>query len=151
VADYTPVYISGRTLTLTASVACFGGDILEVSGSGTVRPFVPGATPSAKVIGVAMDDVPVNGRVTVSGFGPVHESVADGTVTAGDQIVTATNASRQVRSLAVSGIDVGSSFVQATVNTAINAGLNNIRSILGVALTTAADGLKVRWMQAVTG
>jgi len=100
--DYSPPYIIGRALTLTTSVACVGGDVLEVSGSGTVRPVVPSASPSQKVVGIAASDTPVSGRVTVYGFGPVHESVADGTVTAGDQVCTATNAGRQVRTLAPS-------------------------------------------------
>lgn len=132
--DYTPPYDKGRHLTLTVSVACAGGDLLEVSGSGTVRPWVPAATPSAKVVGIAAEDTAVNGRATVYGFGPVHESIADGTVTAGDQVCAATNAGRQVRTLAPAA-------------TAVAADINNARSVLGIALTTAADNLKVRWMQ----
>src|SRR5258707_3170800 len=101
-ADYTPVYLTGRQLTLTCSVACVGGDVLEVSGSGTVRPVVPSATPSAKVIGIAGDDTPVNGRVTVYRFGPVHESSADGTLTSREQLTTALNAGKQVQKLPAS-------------------------------------------------
>jgi hypothetical protein len=134
VADYTPPYIFGRQLTLTVSVACVGGDLLEVSGSGTVRPWVPNATPSTKIIGVAADDTPVNGRVTVFGFGPVHESVADGTVTAGDQLIPAQNAATQVRTC-------------PTVTTPTAGDVINTRAIIGIALTTVAGGQKVRWMQ----
>ncbi|SRR5258707_152766 len=145
--DYTPVFLTGRQITLTASVACSGGDLLEVSGSGTVRPWVPNAVPSQKAIGVAGNDTPVNGRVTVYGFGPVHESVADGTVTAGDQLVAASTAARQVKTLVPSAADLGATYVQATVNAAVNLAVNNTRSIIGIALTTVADNLKVRWMQ----
>jgi hypothetical protein len=145
--DYTPVYIQGRSLTLTTSASCVGGDLLAVTGSGTVAPVVPGATPSAKVVGVAAEDTPSGGRVTVFGFGPVHESIADGTVTAGDQITTASTASRQVKTLPVSNLDLGAAFNQAADNTAVNLAVNNARSVLGVALTTAADNTKVRWMQ----
>jgi hypothetical protein len=136
VPDYTPPYVLGRQLTLAVSVACAGGDLLAVSGSGTVAPWVPAATPSTKIIGVAAQDTAVNGRVTVYGFGPVHESVADGTVTAGDQVVAAATAGRQVKTA-------------PAVTTPTAADVTNTRSILGVALTTAADNLKVRWMQAL--
>jgi hypothetical protein len=136
--DYTPVYIPGRALTLTVSVACAGGDLLEVSGNGTVRPWVPNATPSNKVVGVASQDMAVNGRVTAWGFGPVHESIADGTVTAGDQIIAAQNAGRQVKTA-------------PAVTTPTPGDVTVSRAILGVALTTAADGLKVRWMQSFGG
>jgi hypothetical protein len=56
VPDYTPPYPRGREITLTVSVACVGGDLLAVSGSGTVAPWVPAATPSTKIIGVAAQD-----------------------------------------------------------------------------------------------
>ena len=132
--DYTPPYIAGRALTLTTSVACVGGDLLAVSGTGTVAPWVPAATPSTKIIGVAAHDAPVSGRVTVYGFGPVHESVADGTVTAGDQIVASATAATQVRTC-------------PAVTTPTAGDVTNTRSILGIALTTATVGNKVRWMQ----
>lgn len=132
--DYTPPYPRGREITLTVSVACVGGDLLAVSGSGTVAPWVPAATPSTKIIGVAAQDAPVNGRVMVWGFGPVHESLADGTVTAGDQVVAAATAARQVKTA-------------PAVTTPTAGDVTNTRSILGVALTTAADNVKVRWMQ----
>jgi hypothetical protein len=137
-ADYTPVYMYGRALTLTLSVACVGGDLLEVSGNGTVRPWVPNATPSNKIVGVASEDTAVNGRVTVWGFGPVHESIADGTVTAGDQIMAAANAGKQVMTV-------------PAVTTPTPGDVTTTRAILGVALTTAATGLKVRWMQCFGG
>ncbi len=66
----------------------------------------------------------------------MHESIADGTVTAGDQIVAASTAARQVRTA-------------PAVTTPVAADVTNTRSILGIALTTAADNLKVRWMQAL--
>jgi len=134
-ADYTPVYVAGECITLTAGAAVKGGDVLEVTGSSTVSPITPGATPSVKVVGLAQSDAPSGARVSVWSFGPVHEAVADGTVTAGDQVVTATNANRQVRTL-------------GAVTTPTAADVVGTRAILGVALTTAADGLKVRFMAA---
>src|SRR5258708_27171136 len=85
--DYTPPYTIGRVLTLTASAAITGGQVVEVSGSGTVQPCA--TLQSQKGVGVAANDTPVNGRVTVYGLGPGHENVvstAGRTITAGDQI-----------------------------------------------------------------
>lgn len=134
--DYTPPYPIGRALTLTTSGAVLGGDLLVVSGSGTVAAWVPAATPSTKAVGVAANDTPSGGRVTVWGFGPVHESIADGTVTAGDQVVAAATAGRQIKTA-------------PAVTTPTAGDVTNTRSILGIALNTAADGIKVRWMQAL--
>lgn len=131
--DYTPVYVIGRAITLTASSSCVGGDLLQISGSGTVAPWVPNATPSTKIVGVAGDDTPANGRVTMYGFGPVHESIADGSITAGDQLISAATAGRQVKTC-------------PAVTTPTAGDVTNTRSILGVALTSAADNAKVRWM-----
>lgn len=133
--DYTPVAVEGECITLTLSASCVGGAVLEVTGSGTVAPITPGATPSVKVVGIAQSDQNSGARISVWCFGPVHESVADGTVTAGDQVVTATNASRQVRTL-------------GAVSTPTAADVVGTRAILGVALTTASDNTKVRWMAA---
>src|SRR6476469_2831442 len=86
-SDYTPVYVPGRVITLTASGAVSGGDLLTVSGSGTVQKLAFGAV-NQVIVGGAANDTPINGRVTVYGRGTVHESVANGTVTAGDKLVT---------------------------------------------------------------
>jgi hypothetical protein len=134
VVDYTPVYIQGQVITETASTAVLGRDLLEVTGSGTVGTVVPGATPSVKVVGVAAEDAASGARVTFFCRGPVHESIADGVITAGDLLVSATTAARSVRTVAVPGgvFTVGDE--TAT------------RAVLGVALTTSADAGKVRWM-----
>src|SRR5258708_31114976 len=131
---YTPPYIIGRVLTLTASAAITGGQVAEVSGSGTVQRCATAA--SQKVVGVAADDTAINGRVTVYGFGPVHESVvstAGGTVTAGDQVGSGAAPSGSVQTIApASSPPVGQD-------------ANNARAIMGVALTTAATPTKARW------
>jgi hypothetical protein len=134
VADYTPVSIEGEIVTSTASAAIVGGALLVVSGNGTVAPFTPGATPAVNVVGVAASDVPSGGRVSFYCRGPVHESVADGTVTAGDEVVTSANGGAQLRSAPAAAV-------------AAPADMVNTRAILGVALTTAANLQKVRWMQ----
>ena len=132
--DYTPPYL-GRVVTLAASAAITGGQVVEVSGSGTVQPCATAV--SQKVIGVAANDTPANGRVSVYGFGPVHESVvstAGGTVTAGDQVQSGAAPAGSVQTV-------------PAVTTPTPADVNNARSVMGVALTTATTPNKVRWME----
>jgi hypothetical protein len=152
VPDYTPPYPRGDAITLTASSAVSGGDLLEVSGNNTVAKTA--TLISTKLVGVAADDTPTNGRVTVWGLGPVHIGLADGTITAGDQIGSTNTAGRQVKTIppTAAAVDVGAAFNQAADNTAINGGINAAvnaaRGVIGVALTTASDGNPVRWMMA---
>jgi len=136
-ADYTPIYLPGEAINLTASAGITGGQLLVVTGSGTVGPLTLGAAPAVNVIGVAGNDAATNGRVTVYGFGPVHESVPVGTVTAGDQLttpITGDTAGAQVKTL-------------AAVTTPTAGDVVGTRALLGVALTTATNPNKVRWMQ----
>ncbi len=132
-ADYMPVFLPGEAIPLTASGTISGGDLVVVSGSATVAKAASTAG-LRTVIGVAGCDAVANGRVTVYGRGTVHESVADSTVTAGDQVVTSGTSGKQVVKVA----DVPGTPDQASVN--------NARALLGIALTTATDGNKVRWM-----
>jgi len=143
-ADYTPVTSKGGTYTALTSGIVAGGNLLVVSGSGVVAKA--GADANLAVIGVAAHDAASGARVTVWTRGPVHESLAAGTVTAGDQISTTSTASRDVESLPVAAADLGATYVQAAANTAVNAAINSARGALGVALTTAGDNVKVRWM-----
>jgi Uncharacterized conserved protein (DUF2190) len=133
VADYTPIFVPSKVIPLTASGTITGGDPLEVSGSGTVRKCTTAL--SFAYIGVAGNDAAANGRVTVYARGYVHESVAEGTVTAGDQLNTSAAAGRQVITAA------------ATAGSPAKADVDRVRAIIGVALTTAADNAKVRWME----
>lgn len=135
-ADYTPVFLPGEVITMTASGAVSGGDLLTVSGSGTVAKLAFGTNP-AVVVGVAASDTATNGKCAFYARGTVHESVAQGTVTAGDQVttpVTGDTAGAQVKTLAA----VGGAWAAADIWGA--------RTILGVALTTASNPNKVRWM-----
>lgn len=129
-SDYSPVYLPGSTLTATTNAALTGGQLVAVSGDGVVGPA--GAA-SPKVIGVAAFDCGSGSGATVYGRGPVHETTASGAITAGDQ-VTAAAAGKVATAAAASGTPDA---------TAVNAA----RAVLGVALTTAADGALVRWMQ----
>lgn len=142
--DYTPVYLPGDIISSTASATVTGRQPLEVSGSGTVAPTA--TLQSQKIVGIAAEDAPSGGRVTFYSRGVVHESLADGTVTAGDLVGSTGTANREIKTIPPSAVDVGAAFNQAADNTAINAGLQANRAILGVALTTAADNTKVRWM-----
>jgi Uncharacterized conserved protein (DUF2190) len=130
--DYMPVTLPGQVYTMTTSGAVTGGDLLIVSGSGTVAKAGADASPS--YVGVALQDAASGAKVTVQTRGPIHSSLADGTVTAGDQVGTTATANRAVKTIAAAGA--------AYAQTAANAG----RAVLGVALTTASDNALVRWM-----
>jgi hypothetical protein len=83
----------------------------------------------------------INDKVTIYGRGTVHESVAEGTVTAGDEIVTSAAIGRQVKT------QLASNLVTSPTGAQVSADINAARAVLGIALTTATDGLKVRWME----
>ncbi len=141
---YNPIFMPGDAIPFTASGTITGGDLVVVSGSGTVAKASTLAARNGS--GVAGTEAAATGRVTVYGRGPVHESVADGAVTAGDELSSTNTASRTVKTVPTSAIDVGATPTQTSINNAVNGGLNTIRAIIGVALTTVADGQKVRWM-----
>jgi hypothetical protein len=127
-SDYLPVYLPSEVVTLTASATITGGQVLAVSGNGTVGPA--GAA-SAAVIGVAAHDAVSGDRLSVYARGVIHESTASGAITAGAQV--AAGAAGTVASLAAAaGAAAGD--------------INNARAVIGVALTTAADAATVRWM-----
>lgn len=115
-ADYLPIRIPGQALVLQASADVTGGQLVAVSGSGTVAPA--GAA-SAAWVGVAAFDAKSGAKVTVH-CGGEQELVASGAITAGALVVSA------------AGGKVASSTTPAA------------GTLVGVALTTAADGAKVR-------
>lgn len=127
---YEPKYLYAHTITGVASATITGGQLLVVSGNGTVGPAGTGT--AAKVVGVAAFDAATNANVTYYPRGKVHISTASGAITAGDQV--SAGASGTVASEAA-----------ASGNTAGD--INNAREILGVALTTAADTAAVEWME----
>lgn len=129
-SDYLPIYLPGDTLTSSASATITGGQVLVVSGSGTVAPA---GGSSAKAVGVAAFDAASGAQVTMYGRGPVHETTASGGITAGDQVVSA--AAGKVSTLA------------AASGTPDAAAVNSARSVIGIALTTAADTALVQWME----
>lgn len=124
-AEYLPVFIPGQAVTLKASAAITGGQLVAVTGSGTVGPAGANAT---SWVGVAAFDAATNDNVTIYSGG-VQSVTASGSVTAGDVVVPA--ASGAVSTL-------------AAVTTPTAADVTNTRAVVGVALTTATNGNKVR-------
>jgi hypothetical protein len=118
VAAYEPKFLYADQITATTSATVTGGQVLAVTGNGTVGPA--GAA-SAAVVGVAAFDAASGARVSFFPRGKVHVTTAAGAITAGDRVNTG---------------------AAGTVATGV-AALTNI----GVALTTAADGASVEWME----
>lgn len=125
-ADYAPVYRSGiNPFTVTSSATIVGGQLVAISGSGTVG--VAGALSTA-VVGIAAHDCASGARLSVWPLsGLVHETTNGnaGTITAGTSIVPGATGNADT----------------ATTATAAAAGY-----LMGTAVTTAATGAKVRWI-----
>lgn len=116
-AEYLPVKVDGDALAMTAGGTIGAGQLVYVKSDGNVA-ITTGAL--ASVLGVAAYDVSSGALVTVFCEG-VHELVASGTVTAGNQVESAA----------------------AGAVAAHTTGTNDVYA-LGVALTSATDGNKVR-------
>ncbi|MFY1595482.1 capsid cement protein [Micromonospora sp. WMMD737] len=115
---YEPKFLYVDQVTATASAAVTGGRLLAVSGNGTVQTAGAG---SAAVVGVAAHDAASGSRVSYFPRGKIHVSPASGAITAAARV------------------DSGAGGTVASGT----AGVNNI----GIALTTAADGVDVEWME----
>lgn len=85
-AEYVPLYMPGRAITLPASATVIGGQLLIISGSNTVAPATV-ATHSW--IGVAGFDAAIGDQVTVYCEG-VQKLTATGSITAGANVEAAT-------------------------------------------------------------
>lgn len=118
-ADYAPKYLYGDQATGTASAAITGGQVLVVSGDGTVGPA--GDAADVTVIGVAAADAASGARAAYFPRGKVHISTTAGAVVAGN------------------GVSAGAA---GTVDD--DAGSD---PILGVFLTSAASGELAEWME----
>ena len=123
-ADYTPVYTGGtEPVTFTTSAAVTGGQVLAASATGTVGVA---AAASVVVVGVAAHDAASGARVSVWPLANiVHELVATGTITALDGVSAAASGGVQT----------------IVVGTGAAAG-----SLIGIALTTATNPNKVRFV-----
>lgn len=119
-ADYVPLYLPGKAVNSTASATITGGQVVYVSGSGTVAP----ATAAANIpVGVAAQDAASGAYVGYFARGTVHRLTASGTVTAGDLVEAAAGA-----------------VATHTVGT-------NDGRVFGIALTTATTGNSVEIME----
>ena len=78
-AEYLPIYKPGQAITLAASATITGGQLVEVTGSGT---HAPAGAASVKVVGVAAFDAANGDNVTIFAGG-VQSVLASGAVTAG--------------------------------------------------------------------
>jgi len=114
-AEYLPLHDDGDSITRSASAPVTGGQLVRVSGSGTVAPV---SAASADWLGVAAFDANTGDSVTVYCSG-VQRLTASGAVTAGD-------------------ILVGAASGQVATNAAPGAGQQ-----VAIALTTAASGALV--------
>ncbi len=149
-ADYTPVAVPGSTYTFTASGTIAGGDLVGMSGALTVTRVSSAA--SLAFVGVAGTDAAIGSKVTVFIGRMINDSVAEGAVAPGDQLVSSSVANRQVKTMPASAVnvDVTGTPTEASIeafNGAINTAVNNARAVLGTAVSTAADNQTVRWVQ----
>lgn len=112
-AEYLPLHDDGDAITRSASATITAGQLVRVSGSGTVAPV---SAASADWLGVAAFDASSGDNVTIYCSG-VQRLVATGTVTQGQTVEGATG---------------------GTVATHTN-GTNDF-NIVGLALTTATAG-----------
>jgi predicted RecA/RadA family phage recombinase len=86
-ADYAPLFQPGQAITLTASAAVTGGQLVEIT---TDKSIQPAGAASAKVIGVALYDGNVGDLIAVQSAG-VQRLTASGAIAAGDSIQAAAN------------------------------------------------------------
>lgn len=84
-ADYLPKFHDGVAITLSASAAVTGGQLVAVTGDETVGPA---GADSTAVVGVAGFDVETGERVTVYRHG-VQRLAADGAIGAGAPVASA--------------------------------------------------------------
>ena len=122
-ADYSPVTTGGtKPFTSQASATITGGQLVAVSGAGTVGPA---GADSGAVVGVAAHDAASGAKVSVWPLiGPIHETTTSAGVTAGNALA----------SEAAGGIKSGTLATLAAAGT-----------LLGTAHTTATAGNKARW------
>lgn len=124
-AEKLPIYKPGQSLTLSASATITGGQLLAISGSGTVAPAGAGAT---AWVGQAAFDAATSDKVTIWAGG-VLSLTASGAITAGDLVVAGA---------------AGTVATAAAVTTPTAGDVTTTRALVGVALTTAANGAQVR-------
>jgi predicted RecA/RadA family phage recombinase len=115
-AEYLPLHDEGDSITRAASAAITGGQLVVVSGSGTVAAA---SAASASWLGVAAFDASSGDNVTVYASG-VQRLVATGTVTAGQLVEAATNGTVATHTNGTSDFNVvGLALTTATAGNAV--------------------------------
>lgn len=109
-ADYLPTFKPGQAITLKASATITGGQLVEVTGAGTVGPA---GLNSTKVVGVAGFDAATNDNVVIYSGGVQH-CTASGTVTAGDMVTAAASGAVVTNATPGAGTQVGIALSTAT-------------------------------------
>ncbi|MGV9744599.1 capsid cement protein [Rhodococcus zopfii] len=115
-AEYVPIRKPGAALVSQASATITGGQLVAVSGNGTVAPAGAG---SSAWLGVAAFDAVSGDKVTIHAVGE-HELTASGAIAAGGVVISAAAG-------AVAAIGSATDYSQ----------------VVGVAVSAAANG-KVR-------
>lgn len=118
-ADVTPVFDPGDAITMTASAAVVGGQLVTLTGDRRVGPCGAGGT----AIGVALRDAAAEAETVVQRNG-VHRLTAAAAIAAGDRLIPA--AAGQVTPVAAAG--------------ATAADIENSRDIIGIAFEAFASG-----------
>jgi predicted RecA/RadA family phage recombinase len=118
-AEYLPHRTEGP-ITTTASAAVTAGQLLAVTGSGTMGPA--GAASNAW-IGVAMYDAPSGGKVSVSIEG-VQLLTASATIAAGDSVVAAAAGQIVTAATPASDVFVGKALTGGTVGQLVQVRVN---------------------------
>lgn len=113
-SEYAPIFNEGDAFSLPVSSAVTGGQLLYISGNGTVA--ATSAATSAWIGVAAFDQATVGALVTVL-TGGVQELAASGAITAGARVLSAAAG-------AVIDIASGTDYSQ----------------VVGIAITTAASG-----------
>lgn len=113
-AEYLPLYKPGATITRQASATITAGQLVIVTGSGTVGP---GSAATHLWLGVAAHDAVSGDKVTIH-CGGVQRLVAAGGITA--------------------GVPVEAAAAGAVATKTIAAGETDLQ-VVGIALTTALD------------
>jgi uncharacterized protein YaaW (UPF0174 family) len=116
---YAPDLGDQRIITVIAGEALTIGQVVEITGDGTVKASTLTATSSAKVEGVCLTNAVANGPVSVIRRG-LTRVIAYGTVNAGDQVGSATGGTVQTVTAgsggtgAVMGVVIGKCLVGAS-------------------------------------
>ncbi len=125
----TPLVSDRYIVTMIAASAISVGQALELVPGSNWNVQVPTTNPSAHFIGFALGNAAIGASVSVVCRG-VCRAIAGGSIAVGDQLVT--TSSGQV--ITESPAPTETSYASVATD------INNARSIIGVAITSASSG-----------